>query len=75
MLRTLFWEVFLGGGLYLEAYGILVPQPGIEPRAAAVKVLSPNHWTTTEVPTWRTLHVVPFISVQSLSCVRLFVTP
>ena len=67
-----FIYLFIGN---LAACGILVPQPGIEPRAAAVKVLSPNHWTTTEVPTWRTLHVVPFISVQSLSCVRLFVTP
>ena len=26
----------------------LVPQPGIKPRPTAVKVLSPNHWTTKE---------------------------
>ena len=32
------------------AYGILFQQPGIEPRPSAVKVLSPNHWTTKEVP-------------------------
>ena len=33
------------------ACGILVPQPGIEPRAPAVKVLSTNHWTAREFPT------------------------
>ena len=27
------------------AYGILVPQPGIELGPSAVKALSPNHWT------------------------------
>jgi hypothetical protein len=30
------------------AYRILVPRPGIEPRSAAVKTPSPNHWTTRE---------------------------
>ena len=33
-----------------EACGILVPWPGIEPGASAVKVQSPNHWTTREFP-------------------------
>ena len=28
--------------------GILVPQPGIEPAHSAVKVQSPNHWTSRE---------------------------
>ena len=28
--------------------GILVPQPDIEPVPSAVKVWSPNHWTTRE---------------------------
>ena len=28
-----------------------LPNPGIEPRPSAVKVLSPNHWTTGEFPT------------------------
>ena len=32
------------------ACGILVPQPGIEPVPSAVKVLSPNHWTSREFP-------------------------
>ena len=31
-------------------YGILVPQPGIEPRPSAVRVRSPNHWTAREYP-------------------------
>ena len=34
------------------AYGILVPQPGIEPRAPAVEAQGPNHWTAREVPKW-----------------------
>ena len=32
------------------ARGILVPQPGVEPMAPVVEVLSLNHWTTKEVP-------------------------
>ena len=32
------------------AYGILVPQPGIEPVRPAVGMWSLNHWTTREVP-------------------------
>ena len=40
---VLFW-------LRCVAYGILVPQPGIEPGAPAVRVLSPNHWTAREFP-------------------------
>ena len=34
---------------YCEACGILVPWPGIEPGPPAMKVLTPNHWTTREV--------------------------
>ena len=30
------------------ACGILVPQPGFEPRPLAVKAWSPNHWTARE---------------------------
>ena len=36
--------------LCFEAYGILVPQSGTEPRPLAVKAPSPNHWTTKELP-------------------------
>ena len=32
------------------ACGILVPQPGIEPGAPAVRAPSPNHWTAREFP-------------------------
>ena len=32
------------------ACGILVPQPGIEPRPSAVRVQSPNHWAAREFP-------------------------
>ena len=30
------------------ACGILVPRPGIKPRAPAVRALGPNHWTARE---------------------------
>ena len=33
-----------------EAFGVLVPQPGIKPVPPAVEAQSPNHWTTREVP-------------------------
>ena len=32
------------------AFRILVPLPGIELGPSTVKVQSPNHWTTWEVP-------------------------
>ena len=32
------------------ACGIVGPQLGIQPGLSAVKVLSPNHWTTREFP-------------------------
>ena len=32
------------------AYGILVPRPGSEPGHLAMRVQSPNHWTTREFP-------------------------
>ena len=32
------------------AYGILVPQPGIEPMSPSLKVWSLNHWAAGEVP-------------------------
>ena len=35
---------------HLMAFGILVSQPVIEPGCPAVEMLSPNHWTTREVP-------------------------
>ena len=54
------WHLWLSGctsGHWLsfffwpcEACGILVPQPGIEPRLLALEAQSPNHWTAREVP-------------------------
>ena len=32
------------------AYGILVPQPGIEPVPPALEAQRVNHWTTRDVP-------------------------
>ena len=32
------------------AYGILVPQPGIEPLTLTLEVWSLNHWTARKVP-------------------------
>ena len=32
------------------AYRILIPRPGMDLRTPAVEALSPNHWTTREVP-------------------------
>lgn len=34
----------------LRGFQDLSPQPGIEPKALAVKVLSLNHWTAREFP-------------------------
>ena len=39
-----------GGWPHHMARGVLVPWPEIEPRPLAVKVRSPNHWTTREFP-------------------------
>ena len=36
--------------LLLMACRMLVPLPGVEPGPLAVKVWSPNHWTTREFP-------------------------
>ena len=62
---------------------ILVPCPGIEPGPPAVEAWSLNHWTARKV--WAFLSknlfdcTIIFLallsSVQSLSCVWLFVTP
>ena len=41
LLFFLFWPCY-------TAYGILVPQPGIEPIPLAMKARSPNHWTARE---------------------------
>ena len=43
----LFIYLFIGN---LAACGILVPQPGIEPRSLVVKAQNLNHWTSREFP-------------------------
>ena len=47
---------------HLEAYGILVPQPGTEPMSSAFQAQSLNHWDTREVPTTVILYQVNDIS-------------
>ena len=37
--------------LFILAYGILVPQPGLKPTPSTLEAWSRNHWTTREVPT------------------------
>ena len=45
------------------AYGILIPQPGIEPMPAAVEAWSLNHWTAREVPFWAFLFFLFYVFV------------
>ena len=43
--RCLDPQHFFFFSLHLEACGMLVPQPGIEPMAPALGAQSPTHWT------------------------------
>ena len=52
------------------ACGILVPQPGTEPRPTAVKVQSPNDWTARKFPLSPYIH--HFIDSLQLCEVRAF---
>ena len=47
---TPFLHFYFSGGPHHVACRILVPQPGIEPKAPAVEVWCLSHWTVTEVP-------------------------
>ena len=51
--------------------GILVPWPGIKPRALAVDVQHPNHWTTRELPRKLSLRVPTQTSKSS--CTRMLI--
>ena len=42
--------LFYGLAFCFQARGILVPCPGIEPRAPCIQKCSLNHWTAREVP-------------------------
>ena len=44
-----FFLIFIWGGHTTWHYGILVPQPLIEPMLPAVEAQSLNHWTSREV--------------------------
>ena len=59
-IRISFLFIFIYLFIYLfwprhTACGILVPRPGIEP--SAVKVQSPNHWTTREFPSFLPINI------------------
>ena len=45
---------------HVVACGILVPQPGIEPKPSTMKSPSPNHWRAREFPV---LHI-------SFACIK-----
>ena len=59
--------------LYHVACGILVPQPGIEPRPLAVKEQSPNHWTTREVLFFKIFFSMKYM-VNLQCCTNLWCT-
>ena len=51
--------------LHRAACRMLVPRPGIEPGPRAVKVPSPNHWTTKEFP-YLTFFAIKFHEVRDI---------
>ena len=50
----------------MKSNRIFVPQSGIEPRPLAVKVPSPNHWTTREFPQRFHLNLPFFVKTFSV---------
>ena len=38
--------------LHCSVWGLLLPQPEIQPRPLAVRAQNPNHWTTREFPAY-----------------------
>ena len=47
------------------SFGVLVPQPGIEPWPSAVKALSPNHWPAREFPVFKWILALDFWLCES----------
>ena len=48
-----YWFIFIYLFIYwpgCEAFGILVPRPGIEPTSPAVPAWSLSHWTIRKIP-------------------------
>ena len=56
--------------LCCAAWGILVPQPGIEPMSLAVKAWSLNHWMSRDVPTYYyfLFQLIFYWSIVELQC-------
>ncbi|XP_073659844.1 glycerol kinase 5 isoform X4 [Tursiops truncatus] len=63
--------VFLFFWLHRGTYGILVPQPGMEPTPRALEAQSLNNWTTREFPRKTGKHFHNFISWQDLRAIEL----
>ena len=55
----LFW-------LHPAAYGILVPQPGMEPNPPALGAWSLNHWTTRKIPFYLALNHWNFLWIRKI---------
>ena len=59
--------------LYRVACGVLVPQPGIEPRPLAVKAWSSTYWTTSGFPIFNVFIITVLISRwKSLNILSLY---
>ena len=56
----------------LQTWGILVPQPGIQPMLPALKVQSLNHWTTREAPKSKVLNFQWMVFVSFLPMFSIF---
>ena len=46
-------------------FGILVSQPGIEPKSLAAKAWSPNRWTATEFPKLRRFKRFAYLKIRA----------
>lgn len=72
--------IFLSFGSFLffsfwpcpVAYGIFVPQQGIEPASLAVKAQNLNHWTVREFPLVHSLHMTAILWDSSLSWIHFY---
>ena len=54
------------------AFGILAPQPGMEPVLPAVEAQSPNHWTAREFPIDQILTQLPVWALETLKHLSSF---
>ena len=65
-MRDAFWLLFFFFSSLHETCGVLVPRSGTEPRPLAMKVLSPNHWTTRKFLLSASLPLARFLSLSKL---------